>query len=117
MPYETLIVAYDSNDKATAAVKALRRIGVPARDIKRHPVSEDSSEDVAAAPEPPTGKGFFAWLFGNDVVEARIKLYQKALEAGGTVISVSIIGDEADRVRRLLKGFEPLDLEVVTEPN
>jgi hypothetical protein len=115
MSYETLIVAYESNDKATAAVKALRRIGVPSRDIKRHPVSEDSLEDVAAAPEPPTSKGFFAWLFGNETVEARIRLYQKALDAGGTVISVSVISDEAERVRQLLREFEPLDLELVHE--
>ena len=115
MSYETIIVAYESNDRATAAVRALRRIGIPPSDIKRHPASADSLEDVAAAPEPPTGKGFFHWLFGKETVNDRIQLYKKALDAGGTVLSVQVIMDEVHRVRAMLREFGPLDLEVASD--
>jgi len=112
MPYETLIVAYERTANASAAIVALRRIGVPSSDIKRHPVSSESLEEVAMAPEPATGAGFFAWLFGQDAVAARIELYRKALDAGGTVISVRVMTDEVNTVHQLLQEFGPLDWEI-----
>ena len=115
MPCETIIVAYESNDHATTAVRALRRIGIPPSDIKRHPSSADSLKDVAAAPEAPTGRGFFQWLFGKDTVNDRIELYKKALEAGGTVLSVQVITDEVHRIRAMLQEFGPLDLEIASD--
>lgn len=112
MEYETLIVAYGQVERASAAIKALRRHGVPSDCIKRHPVSAESIEDIATAPEPPTGTGFFGWLFGRDALSARIELYKKALEAGGTVISVKVQTEETGRVHKLLQDFGPLDWEV-----
>jgi hypothetical protein len=117
MSYESLIVAYDTSSRADAAVRALRQIGVPRGDKKRHPVSGASLEEVAAAPGPPTGSGFFGWLFGSDAVDARVELYKKALASGGTIISVQVLSDERDRVHHVLQDFGPLDLEVASGGN
>ena len=67
---------------------------------------------MAVASEPPTGSGFFAWLFGHDAIAARVELYRKALDAGGTVISVRLGVDDVQAVYRLLQDFGPLDWEI-----
>ena len=112
MEYETLIVAYEQADRASAAIVALRRAGIPPSDIKRHPVSPDTIEEIAVPPESPTGSGFFGWLFGRDAVAARIKLYKKALDAGGTVISVRVPIDDTHLFYKLLQDLGPIDWEV-----
>jgi hypothetical protein len=113
---KTLIVAYETADRASAAVRALRQIGIPPGDIKRHPVSGDNPDDVAASPEPPTGSGFFTWLFGHETVEDRIQLYKKALDAGGTIITVQVSAEETASVHRLLQDLGPVDWEVAPGP-
>ena len=110
MPYETLIVAYDTADQASDAVRAIRRLGIPASDIKRHPVDATSIEDVAAAPEEAGGGGLWSWLFGSNAVEDRIAVYKKALDRGGTVISVRVIEDEVESVRVTLDQYGPVDV-------
>jgi hypothetical protein len=112
MPYETIIVAFDSAARATAAIHAVRKLGVPASDIKRHPADENSVADAAAAVvSAPTEPGFWSWLFGRDAEERQVKLYQQALQRGGTVVSVRVLEDEAERVRELIEAFAPLDLK------
>ena len=112
MEFETIIVAYDRPERASAAIAALRLLGIPPGDIKRHPVSSGSIEEVAVAPEAPTGNGFFGWLFGRNTVAHRVALYKKALEAGGTVISVTVRADETHVVHKHLQDFGPMDWEV-----
>lgn len=109
MGYETLIVAYDNPGAASQAIQALRRAGIPANDIKRHP-SVGGVEEIAAAPAEGTGAALWTWLFGDDAVEERIAVYQHAVQQGGTVLSIRVIEDEASRIRQLLEDFGPLDL-------
>ena len=110
MAYETLIVAYDTPGAASRAIQALRRAGVPASDIKRHPVAEEGVEEIAAVPAEGAGASLWAWLFGDDAVEQRIAVYQRAVQQGGTVLSIRVIEDEAAQIRRLLKDFGPLEV-------
>jgi hypothetical protein len=112
MKCETIIVAYDRPERASAAIASLRQLGVPPGDIKRHPVSSGAIEEVAVATEPSTGSGFFGWLFGRDTVAHRGALYKKALEAGGTVISVAETADEMHTAHKLLQESAPMDWEV-----
>ncbi len=112
MAYETLIVAYERTDRATEAVQAIRRLGVPSSDIKRYPVDATEIEEIAKAPEEAAGSGLWHWLFGRDEAEERLAVYKKALDHGGTVISVRVMEDEAARVREELDRFGPLDLAV-----
>lgn len=114
MPHKTLIVAYQRAENASAAILALRRLGVPSSDIKRHPVSSQGIEEVAVAPEPPSGSGFFAWLFGSDAVADRVELYRKALDSGGTVISVRVSTEDVNAVYRVLQDYGPLDWEIAS---
>ncbi|WP_158743675.1 hypothetical protein [Acidisphaera sp. L21] len=108
MAYETIIVAYDSGKRANNAVRALREMGVPASDIRRHPVDQSSLEDVAAAPAEQSG--LWTWLFGEEAEGARLATYKKAVQRGGTVLSVRVMEDEAGQVQTVLNSFEPLDL-------
>jgi hypothetical protein len=112
MAYETIIVAYEDAGAANDAVRALRRLGIPASDIRRHPVDPKGIEDVAAAPEihaPETG--FWAWLFGPELEGAQLAIYRRALDRGGTILSVRVMEDTAAEVRAVLDRFGPLDLK------
>ena len=110
MAYEILIVAYDSADRASA-VRELRRAGVPANEIKRHPVSSTSVEEISMAPMAETSSGFWGWLFGENAVEKRrLNRYRKALSQGGTVITVRVLEEETGSIRAVLEKFGPLDL-------
>ena len=112
MAYTTIIVAFDNAARASAAVRALRDLGVPAGDIKRHPVEAGSAAEVAAVSvmEPST-KGFWAWLFDRDAEEHQIALYQQALQKGGTILSIRVLDDEAGHVSNVIQSFGPLDLK------
>lgn len=108
MSHQTVILAYITAERASAAIQALRALGVQPDAIKRHPVS-DTLEEIAAAPEPPTGIGFSRWLFGHDTVEDRIKLYRKALDGGGTIISVQVTEAEVGAIHRVLQDLGPVN--------
>ncbi len=116
MAYETLIVAYDRSDRATEAVRAIRRLGVPSADIKRHPVDAGSIADIAAAPDEAAGSGIWGWLFGRDEAEERLGLYKTILDRGGTVISLRVMEDEADRMRTELDRHGLLDVAAAGKP-
>ena len=112
MAYETIIVAFENSAEATGAVRDLKRIGVPAADIKRHPVDPASLAEVAAAPLDQPSGGLWTWLFGrDDVVDRQIQIYERALRRGGPIISVRVMEDEASRVKACLDSHGPLDLQ------
>lgn len=111
MAYETLIAAYDEGSRASDAIRELRRMGVPAHEIKRHPVSATTVEEIAQAPMPETATGFWAWLFGSEEVEARLAVYRKALSAGGTVLTVRVLEEESVAVRQALDRSGPVGLD------
>lgn len=111
MAYETLVVAYERADRANGAVEELRRVGVPRRDIRRHPIEEGGVDAVAEVPEKLSGTaGILAWLLGEDAVESRIDCYRRALSRGGTIISVRVLDDETARIREILERYGPVDL-------
>ena len=86
-------------------------MGVPARDIRRHPADADTVNDVAEAVAEGSGSSFWAWLFGEDTQERQIRLYQAALSRGGTVLSVRVIEEEVAHVRSVIASHGPLDLK------
>ena len=89
-------------------------MSVPFHEIKRHPVSSESVEEIARAPVQEGSTGFWAWLFGAEPVEARLALYRKALHDGGTVLTVRVLEEEAGAVRWTLDRFGPVDLETAS---
>ncbi len=112
MAYETIVVAFDNASRATAAVQAVRQLGIPSGDIKRHPIEAGSVVDAATVPALEfSSKGFWAWLFDRDAEERQIKLYEQALQKGGTIISIRVLDDEAGRVMSVLDAHYPLDLK------
>jgi len=112
MSFETIIVAFDDAAKATAAIQDVRRMGVPANAIKRHPAEAGTAAQLAAAAvNDPARPGFWSWMFGREAEERQIRLYQGALRSGGTVVSLRVLADEAQRVREVLEIHGPLDLK------
>ena len=112
MAYETIIVAYDSIEAANEAVRAIRRMGVPASDIRRHPVDPKGIEEVAAVPEIKAPEmGFWDWLLGREMEQRQLAIYRRALDQGGTILSVQVMEDTAKEVRAALDRFGPLDLK------
>ncbi|MBE7213319.1 MAG: hypothetical protein INR65_20075 [Gluconacetobacter diazotrophicus] len=119
MSYETIIVAFDDAARATAAIEALHDLGIPWSQIRRHPAAVDllghaKRDHAAATALRPTQPGFWRWLFGGDAEARQIRLYQRAIEHGGTVVSIHVLPDELQRVRDVVDGFGPLDLHGLT---
>jgi hypothetical protein len=102
MQYQTIIVAFPSTSGALAAVQDLKRMGVPAADIKRHPADP-------VVPEPETG--VWTWLFGKETSEREVAAYEVAVRSGGVVVSVRVMDDEVERVRNRLRTHAPLDIQ------
>lgn len=109
MAFETIVVAFSTAQQATSAIHALRALGIPPGDIKRHPV-EPITEVGAKEASAPEG-GIWEWFFGRQILAQDTATYEQAIKNGGTMVSVRVIGDEVDRVIELLNSFAPLNLE------
>ena len=109
MAFETLVVAFASAKEATSAIRAVRACGVPANDIRRHPAELGDTEAAKAAVEQDSG--IWKWIFGRHISPAESAVYEKAVQSGGTIVSVRIMEEELDRIRGILEEFCPLSLE------
>ncbi len=115
MAYETLIVAYDRSDRATEAVRAIRRLGVPSATssgIQSTPArSRISRPRRTRRPGPASGAGYSAGTRRRSGSR-----HTSRRSTGGTVISVRVMEDEADRVRAELDRYGPLDVAAAGHP-
>ena len=94
MSYQTIVVAFDTAERATAAIRDVRRMGVPAGDIGRHSADADAAGDLAQ-PATSEAAGFWAWLCGGGGQQRERRLHHATGARGGTVLSVRVMEDEA----------------------
>lgn len=106
MAFQTIIVAFSDPKQATSAVHAVRKLGIPASKIRRHPADAGDAEAARIAIEQESR--IWEWLFGRQVKPDDTRLYERAVASGATLISVSVIEEEAERVHDILESFEPL---------
>ena len=115
MPSETIVAVFDTAANADAAVRDLENAGIPSNSIKRYDKSfaPSGGTGTASYSSGQTG-GFWAWLLGEEGTSSSTydrSLYERTVESGGTVVTVIVDENEADRVISVLDAHSPADLE------
>ncbi len=108
MAEETIVAIFDSAEHAEAAVHDLTAAGVPAGAISTHSHSGDvASTTGTSAPKAP---GFLSRLFGGET-DHDTAVYDRSLEAGSTVVSVSAPDEHVTAVSEILERHNPIDID------
>lgn len=128
---EVLVATFDTEDATARAISALASAGVPRTSIRRYRRDEyDASTGMAGSGTTATGApaetrphhskgGFWAWLLGEESgtadhqseYDSHYDSYRNAIEAGRTVVAVTVNQAEADRVLDLLRAQSPVYVE------
>ncbi len=102
MTQETIVAVYDTAAHAEAAVADLRTAGVPDGAIGLH-----AGTGTAA---PVRKQGFWASLFGGEP-DHDTAVYDRSLEGGSTVVSVTATEEQVVRVLQVLERHHPIDVD------
>jgi uncharacterized protein (TIGR02271 family) len=111
MASETIVAVFDTAAKADAAIRDLQDAGVPSSSIKHYAKAETTTSDSASS-SAGQAQGFWAWLLGEEGTSSYDRtLYDRTIESGGTVVTVIVDQNEADRVVSVLDAHSPANLE------
>ena len=125
---EILVAVFDTVANADRAVQALESAAIPTASIRRYHRDDPALEtlspgavrvDAGGRPERlhQRSGGFWSWLTGEEggtadpTYESEHQHYGRHIEAGNTVLSVSVDRMESQRVMDLLAEYTPLKLE------
>lgn len=109
MTDETIVAVYDTDAQADAAVRDLKAADIPADAISRHTGKAPGA--VAPAKKP----GFWASLFGGEP-DPDDAVYDRSLDSGSTVVTVTVSGQRAAMVSEILESHNPADLDERASP-
>lgn len=104
MTDETIVAVYDTPENASMAVQELVSSGVSRSAISEH---RSATEPGSPAVREP---GFWSRLFGGEP-EYDTALYDRSLETGSTVVSVTATEIEATDVVSILEKHHPVDMD------
>jgi uncharacterized protein (TIGR02271 family) len=108
--YEKIVTVYDTAEHANRAIDALTRAGFDRAEM--HPITKAEVNAIdAAAHDQVRQPGFWQRLLGEDVVEYEGNVYSRAIEGGGTVLTVRVLESDAPRVMQILHQIQPVDIE------
>ncbi len=120
---EAIVAVFDNAPHTEEAVKALLASGIEPSEIRRYKKGDPGIPPVhgqAQAGQPhETKRGFWAWLRGDgsDTAEPAADYdrdypgYIQAMEAGGTVLAVTVDETESQHVMQVLADKSPVELE------
>ena len=108
MTDNTFVAVYDTVAHAEAAVADLKAAGIPANAISMH--ADNTPFSAATTQRPAREEGFWASLFGGEP-DHDTAVYDRSLEGGSTVVSVSSADAHADRVMEILESHRPIDID------
>jgi len=108
MVYETLVAAFDTKDKAMAAVDALKAGGFHSDDIS---VVDNTrlAGTKGVAPNAAKSIGLWQWLFG-DIAKYEANVYAQTISEGGTVVSVRVPRDQVAQAAGILDLHHPINV-------
>jgi uncharacterized protein (TIGR02271 family) len=111
MATETIVAVFNTADDAQSAIRALEAAGIPSDSI-RHYERGDAASTERSSTETGYRPGFWAWILGEegDYQDHRA-VYDRTYESGGTVVTVIVPEQEAERVVSTLDAHNPVDLE------
>jgi uncharacterized protein (TIGR02271 family) len=103
MGYERIVAVYDSNAKAKDAARALESSGFSSSEISFIHRDSLSDKDVHDG-------NLWQRLFGRVVSDSESTSYNRALQSGGTILSMRAKDTEVPRAMKILDAHERLDL-------
>jgi uncharacterized protein (TIGR02271 family) len=105
MAYEKIVAVYDKSVKAKDAMRALESAGFAPRDMSMLNRDSLTSNDVNDA-------GLWRRLIGRNISDNQSALYNRAIDAGGAVLSVHVPETEVPRAMQILDVHRSQNLNV-----
>ena len=109
---ETIVAVYDTAAHAELAVQDLLAANVPQSAINRHAAEGSYSAENTPVGTRSTGEtgGFWSNLFGGSSEDHTV--YDRTLESGGTVVTVSTIPEhDYEAIMTILEKHNPVDID------
>jgi len=111
MASETIVAVFNTADEAESAISALESAGVPSSSIQHYARDDESYADQSSS-GGTVRQGFWSWILGEEGgYQDHRTVYERTYESGGTVVTVVVPENEADRVVSTLEAHNPVDLE------
>jgi uncharacterized protein (TIGR02271 family) len=104
--YEKIVTLFDTSEHAEAAKANLRHAGFFENDIST--VSSSSLPKSAAALREP---GLWNRLFGRGIEEHEANVYAKAVESGGTVLTLRAAQEDIPKAMGILNQHNVIDVK------
>ena len=108
MTDETIVAVYDTPAHAALAVADLKEAGVPDSAVTTH--VSGGTDTAATARTEPREEGFWASLFGGSP-DHDTTVYERSVASGGTVVTVKVPSEHADKVGQMLESHNPIDID------
>jgi uncharacterized protein (TIGR02271 family) len=108
MVYEKVVTVYDTVEHANKAVSILNAAGYNDSDISvvnKQTLAASNAHEVELR-EP----GLWRRMFGTTVLDHEAKVYGRAVESGGVVVTVRVADSDVARVMGLLDTHNPVDV-------
>jgi hypothetical protein len=111
MVYEKIVSVFDTPQHAQQAMDALTRAGFAQGDM--HSISKDEVSSIdTGAQKAVKEPGFWHRLLGSeDVVEYEGHVYGRAVDGGGTVLTLRVQDMDAPKAIAILNTLRPVDIE------
>jgi uncharacterized protein (TIGR02271 family) len=107
---QKLVSVFDTNQGAQEAVSALMAAGFDRADI--HSITADEIKTYGATANDISAKpGIWHRLFGEDVVAYEGKVFGDTIKAGGTVLSLRVPEEQAQKAIGILQKHKTVDIE------
>jgi uncharacterized protein (TIGR02271 family) len=110
MNEEIIVVVYDTEAHAAAAVRDLEAAHVPQEAISRHAGTKSASGSAVSSANSDEGQGFWSSLFGGEP-DHDTAVYDRSLESGSSVVTVRVPDEHVDGVTRILERHQPIDID------
>ena len=109
MAYEKIVTAYDTEEHAEQAVRALKAAGYDADDIHKF-TSDEMSEAGEGAGNIIRNRGFWHRLFGRDLEEHEATVWGHTVGKGGVIVTLRVPDTDVARAMGILDGHKPIDV-------
>jgi uncharacterized protein (TIGR02271 family) len=107
--WEKVVTAYDTIDKAKAALNVLKSSGIDASNVSLLDRSALGSTTDYAHP------GLWRRLFGENVWDHEAAVYGETLKKGGALLAVRVPQEQVAKVMSILDVHKPLDVHEVAK--
>ncbi len=119
---EHIVAVYKTEAHATAAARSLESLGIPPTAIRQYAETVPAkTEPVEPASTHTSGGGFWAWLFGDELMTETTRsmytddIYDRRVAAGNVVLSLTVADTKIHETISALEAHNPVDIDEGSE--